>query len=302
MPYSKQWLLDSDKIDIDKTKDDEIISNNTEHDKMNINKIETIKQENSVGKISVKKSTFRGLIISLVAVSLIAAFFAGSYTVLKSEETTKIELNDSIKKLESKILRNQPSNLPDTKPIRVSIDDDPIKGSNDAPITIVEFSDFQCPFCSRFHIQTFPLILKEYVDTGKVKFVYRDFPIQSSHPNAMPAAAASECAHEQNNYWEYHNALFERQTIWNNLEISDSINTFKKFAIELGLNEDQFNSCLDSGKYIEEINKDLKDGTNYGITGTPGFLIGNEKNGFVKLTGAQPFEAFKKIIDSQLST
>jgi protein-disulfide isomerase len=269
---------------------------------MNINKIETIKQENSVGKISVKKSTFRGLIISLVAVSLIAAFFAGSYTVLKSEETTKIELNDSIKKLESKILRNQPSNLPDTKPIRVSIDDDPIKGSNDAPITIVEFSDFQCPFCSRFHIQTFPLILKEYVDTGKVKFVYRDFPIQSSHPNAMPAAAASECAHEQNNYWEYHNALFERQTIWNNLEISDSINTFKKFAIELGLNEDQFNSCLDSGKYIEEINKDLKDGTNYGITGTPGFLIGNEKNGFVKLTGAQPFEAFKKIIDSQLST
>jgi len=294
--------LDSDKIDIDKTKDDEIISNNTEHDKMNINKIETIKQENSVGKISVKKSTFRGLIISLVAVSLIAAFFAGSYTVLKSEETTKIELNDSIKKLESKILRNQPSNLPDTKPIRVSIDDDPIKGSNDAPITIVEFSDFQCPFCSRFHIQTFPLILKEYVDTGKVKFVYRDFPIQSSHPNAMPAAAASECAHEQNNYWEYHNALFERQTIWNNLEISDSINTFKKFAIELGLNEDQFNSCLDSGKYIEEINKDLKDGTNYGITGTPGFLIGNEKNGFVKLTGAQPFEAFKKIIDSQLST
>jgi protein-disulfide isomerase len=294
--------MDSDKIDSDKTKDAEINSNNTEHDKMNINKIETIKHENSVGKISIKKSTFRGLTISLVAVSLIAAFFAGSYTVLKSEETTKIELNDSIKKLESKILRNQPNSLPDTKPIRVSIDDDPIKGSNDAPITIVEFSDFQCPFCSRFHIQTFPLILKEYVDTGKVKFVYRDFPIQSSHPNAIPAAAASECAHEQNNYWEYHNALFERQTVWNNLEISDSINTFKKFAIELGLNEDQFNSCLDSGKYIEEINKDLKDGTNYGITGTPGFLIGNEKNGFVKLTGAQPFEAFKKIIDSQLST
>ena len=294
--------MDSDKIDSDKIKDGEINSNNTEHDKMNINKIEAIKHENSVGKISIKKSTFRGLIISLVAVSLIAAFFAGSYTVLKSEETTKIELNDSIKKLESKILRNQPGDLPDTKPIRVSIDDDPIKGSNDAPITIVEFSDFQCPFCSRFHIQTFPLILKEYVDTGKVKFVYRDFPIQNSHPNAFPAAAASECAHEQNNYWEYHNALFERQTIWNNLEISDSINTFKKFAIELGLNEDQFNSCLDSGKYIEEINKDLKDGTNYGITGTPGFLIGNEKNGFVKLTGAQPFEAFKKIIDSQLST
>ena len=304
MNYDKIDLdkITDDKIDSDKITDDKIDSTNTGYSKIDSNKVETIKHEDSIGKISIKKSTFRGLIISLVAVSLVAAFFAGSYTVLKSEETSKIELNDAIKKLESKISNNQPSGLQDVKPVKVSIDDDPIIGSADAPITIVEFSDFQCPFCSRFQIQTLPLILEEYVNTGKVKFVYRDFPIQSSHPNAMPAAAASECAHEQNKYWEYHNALFERQQIWNNLELSDSIDTFKKIATELGLNGDQFNSCLDSGKYIEEINKDLVDGTNYGVTGTPGFFIGNEKNGFVKLTGAQPFEAFKKIIDSQLNT
>jgi protein-disulfide isomerase len=294
--------MDFDKIDSDKIKVDEINSNNIQHEKSDPEITELTKHENEGGKIFIKKSTFRGLIISLVAVSIVAAFFAGSYAVLKSEEPSKMELTEAIKKLELKISSNQPSNAPNIKPVNVSIDDDPVRGDPDAPITIIEFSDFQCPFCSRFQTQTLPTILEEYVDTGKVKFVYRDFPIQTSHPNAMPAAVASECAHEQNKYWEYHDALFERQQTWNNLKLSDSIDTFKKMAKELGMNEDQFNSCLDSGKYIDEINNDLKDGTNYGITGTPGFFVGNEKNGFVKLIGAQPIEAFKKIIDSQLNT
>jgi len=289
-------------MDSDKIKENKINFDNIQNDEPELDTTEPIKHENSGGKISIKKSTFRGLLISLVAVSIVAAFFAGSYLVLKSEEASKIELSEAIKKLELKISSDQPSNLPNVKPIKVSIDDDPIRGSPDAPITIIEFSDFQCPFCSRFQTETLPTILEEYVDTGKVKFVYRDFPIQSSHPNAMPAAAASECAHEQNKYWEYHDALFERQQTWNNLKLADSIDTFKKIAKEFGMNEDQFNSCLDSGKYVEEINKDLRDGTNYGITGTPGFFVGNEKNGFVKLIGAQPIEAFKKIIDSQLNT
>jgi protein-disulfide isomerase len=289
-------------MDSDKIKEDKINFDNKQNDKPESEIKEPTRIENSVGKISIKKSTFRGLLISLVAVSIVAAFFAGSYLVLKSEETSKMELSEAIKKLELKISSDQPSNLPNVKPVKVSIDDDPIRGSLDAPITIIEFSDFQCPFCSRFQTETLPTILEEYVDTGKVKFVYRDFPIQSSHPNAMPAAAASECAHEQNKYWEYHDALFERQQTWNNLKLADSIDTFKNIAKEFGMNEDQFNSCLDSGKYVEEINKDLRDGTNYGITGTPGFFVGNEKNGFVKLIGAQPIGAFKKIIDSQLNT
>jgi len=288
-------------MDSDKIKEDKINFENIQDDKPEPDIIEPIKIENSGGKISIKKSTFRGLLISLVAVSIVAAFFAGSYFVLKSEEPSKMELSEAIKKLELKISNNQPD-APTVKPVNVSTDDDPVRGSSDAPITIIEFSDFQCPFCSRFHNETLPTILEKYVDTGKVKFVYRDFPIQSLHPNAMPAAAASECAHEQNKYWEYHDALFERQQTWNNLKLADSIDTFKNIAKEFNLNEDQFNSCLDSGKYIEEINKDLRDGTNYGITGTPGFFVGNEKNGFVKLIGAQPIEAFKKIIDSQLNT
>lgn len=260
------------------------------------------KNKIDIEKISIKKSTFQALVISVIAVSIVAAFFAGSYIGLKSEELTKAELNEAIAKLESKIVKIQQVEQPKIEPIMISADDDPVRGNQDAPITIVEFSDFQCPFCARFQIQTLPLILEQYVETGKVKFVYRDFPIQNSHPNAIPAAAASECAHEQDKYWEYHDALFENQAVWNKVEITSAITIFKEFATELNLNQEQFDSCLDSGKYIEEIKNDLNDGRNYGITGTPGFFIGNDDIGFVKLNGAQPFEAFKSVIDSQLNT
>ena len=265
--------------------------------------VESKQSEPNGGKISVKKSMFSALVISVILVSLIAVFFAGSYTSLKSDEITKSELNEAISKLEAKILKNQQvTEQPNVQPISVSIDDDPIKGDQNAPITIIEFSDFQCPFCARFQIQTLPLILEQYVETGKVKFVYRDFPIQNSHPNAMPAAAASECAHEQDKYWGYHDMLSENQGVWNKVEITSAITIFKEFAAELDLNQEQFDSCLDSGRYIEEISNDLNDGRDYGISGTPGFFIGNEKIGFAKLNGAQPFEAFKSIIDSQLNT
>lgn len=270
---------------------------------MDSDEIESKHKESNGIKISIKKSVFSALVISVIVSSMVAVFFAGSYMSLKSDQITKSELNEAIVKLESKILKNQQAQIrPDLQPISVSMDDDPVIGDQDAPITIVEFSDFQCPYCARFQIQTLPLILEQYVDTGKVKFVYRDFPIQNSHPNAMPAAVASECAHEQDKYWQYHDALFENQGVWNKVEFASAITIFKEFATKLDLNQDQFDSCLDSGKYVEEISNDLKDGKSYGITGTPGFFIGNDEIGFVKINGAQPFEAFKSIIDSQLNT
>jgi len=261
------------------------------------------KNETNKGKISMNKSSFNVLIISIIAISLVAAFFAGSYINLKSDQVTKSELNDAIIKLESKISENQqaPQQL-NVKPTDISTDDDPVRGEQNAPITIVEFSDFQCPFCARFQTQTLPLILEQYVDTGKVKFVFRDFPIQSSHPNAMFAAVAAECANEQDKYWQFHDELFGNQEVWNKMAFTNATKVFKEFAIRLDLNQEQYNSCLDSGKYIGEINNDLNDGRKYGITGTPGFFIGNEKIGFIKVNGAQPFEVFKSVIDSQLNT
>lgn len=250
----------------------------------------------------VKKSVFNILVVSIIGVSLIAAFFAGSFVSLKSDQVTKSELNNAIASLESKISKNQIAAQPNTPPIKISADDDPTIGDKDAPITIIEFSDFQCPFCARFQAETLPLILEQYVDTGKVKFVFRDFPIQSSHPNAMPAAVASECADEQNKFWQYHDMLFENQGTWSRTDFTSAITIFKEYATELELNQEQFNTCLDSGKYVNEINKDLTDGRNYEITGTPGFFIGNENIGFVKVNGAQPFEVFRGIIESQLNS
>ncbi|MBI5859875.1 MAG: thioredoxin domain-containing protein, partial [Nitrosarchaeum sp.] len=213
---------------------------------MDSDEIKSKRSETSSEKIPVKKSVFSVLVISVIAVSLIAAFFAGSYVSLKSDQVTKSELNEAVAKIESKILKSQQvSKQPDVQPISVSLDDDPIRGDQNAAITIVEFSDFQCPFCARFQIQTLPLILEQYVETGKVKFVYRDFPIQNSHPNAMSAAVASECAHEQGKYWEYHDTLFENQGVWNKAEVTSAIAVFKEFATKLDLNQDQFNSCLD---------------------------------------------------------
>jgi protein-disulfide isomerase len=257
--------------------------------------------QNNNEKISVKKSTFNGLIIGVIILVGITAFFAGSYTSnLNSNQISEDDLDDAIAKLELKLLQNQLPTKQPSAPVKISIDDDPIIGNPDASITIVEFSDFQCPFCARFHTQTLPSILEEYIDQGKVKLVFRDFPIQSIHPNALPASVAAECANEQGKFREMHDTLFEKQNEWNKLETDDALSLFSQYAADMQIEQKSFDSCLSSGKYIPEIKNDLDDGRDYGVSGTPGFFVGNDKVGYVELKGAQPFESFKKIIDAQL--
>ena len=251
--------------------------------------------------ITVKKSTFNGLVIGLIVIVGVAAFFAGSYTSsLNSNQITAEELDKALSKLELKLLQNQLPTKQAAAPVKISEDNDPIIGNPDAPISIIEFSDFQCPFCARFHTQTLPLILDEYIEQGKVKLIFRDFPIQSIHPNALPASVAAECANDQNKFREMHDMLFEKQNEWNKVDTAEGLSLFSQYASNIELDQEIFDSCLTSGKHIEEIKKDLDDGRNYGVTGTPGFFIGNDQIGFVELKGAQPFESFKKIIDAQL--
>ena len=154
--------------------------------------------QNATDKISVKKSSFNVLIVGLIVAVGIAAFFAGSYmSNPNSNQISEKDLENAIAKLELKMLQNQlpvkQPTLPEQVklPVKISADNDPIIGDPNAPITIIEFSDFQCPFCARFHIQTLPLILEEYIEQGKVKLVFRDFPIQSIHPNALPGVNCS---------------------------------------------------------------------------------------------------------------
>lgn len=254
-------------------------------------------------KIQKEKSEPMKLIIILMIVVGIAGYFSGSYfSNPDSELVTKTELAEALSELESKIGNAQQLPSQPSQPLKISMDDDPIRGDPNAPITIIEFSDFQCPFCARFHLQTLPSLLEEYIDTGKVNLVYRDFPIQSIHPNALPASVAAECANEQGKYWEYHDTLFEKQSDWSRLDSNAVIVKFSQYATEIGLEQEQFDSCLDTGKYLEEVQGDLSDGRAYDVTGTPGFFIGNDQIGFVKLNGAQPFDAFQRVIDAQLET
>ena len=257
--------------------------------------------QTDIQKISVKKSTFNGLVIVLIVTVGVAAFFAGSYiSNLNSNQISEKDLEDALAKLELKMLKNR---LPAEQPrqaVKISADNDPIIGNPEAPITIIEFSDFQCPFCARFHVQTLPLLLEQYIEKNKVKLVFRDFPIQSIHPNALPASVAAECANEQGKFREMHDMLFEKQNEWNKKETTEAMNLFIQYSAEIQLDQERFDSCLIGAKYVEEIRKDLEDGRNYGVSGTPGFFVGNDDIGYVELKGAQPFDSFKKVIDTQL--
>jgi protein-disulfide isomerase len=166
----------------------------------------------------------------------------------------------------------------------VSTDDDPSIGPKDAPITIIEFTDYQCPFCGRAR-DAINQILKEY--EGKVHYVLRDFPL-SFHKDAQKAHEAAECANDQDKYWDYNKILFNNQR-------SLKVEELKSYAKRIKLDLAKFDKCLDSDKYKDEVQADLRDGQNNGVTGTPSFFI-NGRN----LSGARPFEDFKKIIDDEL--
>ncbi|MEQ1883988.1 MAG: thioredoxin domain-containing protein [Bryobacteraceae bacterium] len=169
--------------------------------------------------------------------------------------------------------------------IDVSFDTSRIRGKGDA-VTIIEFGDFQCPYCQRVQV-TLANLLKKY--DGKVRLTFRDFPLRSIHPQAQISAEAARCAGEQGKFWEFHDQLYQNP---NSLNAS----TFEKLASNLQINVTQFSECLNSGKYMPQIEEDVRAGEAIGIDGTPAFII----NG-VQLSGAQPAAAFEKIIDQELN-
>ena len=169
--------------------------------------------------------------------------------------------------------------------IQVSAEGAPFKGPPNAPITIVEFSDFQCSYCKRV-LAVLGQVLEQY--PNQVKLAFRDFPIQNIHPHAQRAAEAAHCAAEQGKFWEYHDLLFEQQDVLPNADHG-------KHAKALGLEAGAFQACLDSRKYKEKVERNYADGVKAGVSGTPAFFI----NGRL-LSGAQPLEAFKAIIDEEL--
>ncbi len=166
-----------------------------------------------------------------------------------------------------------------------------IKGNPDAKVTVEEFSDFQCPYCAQFALGTFPRIDKEYIESGKVRWVFRN--MARIGEESKQAAQAAECAGEQGQYWQYHDKLFSSQQGEN--KGGFSTDKLKGFAKSLNLDTEAFNSCLGSGKYSDLINKDLVEGNQRGVNGTPTFFINGRK-----VEGALPYAEFQKALDTAL--
>lgn len=229
-----------------------------------------------------KKPTPDFWIISTV----LLAGLIGGYLVGNSESTaTPQQPNDAPTAVAPEIVAQPPT-----------VDDDAVLGEANAPVTLIEFSDYQCPFCRRFFELTLPEIKKNYIDTGKAKLVFRDFPLPF-HASAIPAAQAAECANEQNQFWAMHDKLFEKQGEQGGGTIQFGADDLKTWAQELdGLNYADWETCFDSEKYTTEIEKDRADGVAAGVSGTPTVFV----NGRM-ITGAQPYQVFAAAIEAALA-
>lgn len=223
----------------------------------------------------------------LIVLLVIASFLAGSFW-------TRIQNLEKGKNDTQNIAQVTPSAV---KPTSAPVDDQTFaklasgrntKGNPNAKVTIVEFSDFECPYCGRFFKETLPSIEKDYIKTNKVKYVFYNYPLPF-HQNAQKASEAAECAGDQGKFWEMHDALYADQT---KLAVAD----LKKTAAGLGLDMTKFNSCLDGSTKKDIVAADLALGQSVGVNGTPAFFV----NGKL-LSGALPYDSFKQVIDAELS-
>jgi len=175
----------------------------------------------------------------------------------------------------------------------------PTLGQADAPVTIVEFSDYQCPYCKRFFTQVFSQLKRDYIDTGKVRYVFRDFPLTGIHPQAPKAHESAHCAGEQDRYWEMHDVLFQNQKDFSLVALSS-------YAGDLGLDVGAFDACLEDGQHVAAIQQDSQDGAKARVRGTPSFFIGKSGTGDTIsgtiVRGAQAFAKFQQVIKAVQKT
>ncbi|MDX9892827.1 MAG: DsbA family protein [Patescibacteria group bacterium] len=237
--------------------------------------------------MSSKQSLVMGLLAGIAVISVVGFFvlLANGSTGLKlGEKTTNTNIAANANVNTNVVPTPSPSATGDISKISPVGSDDYIRGNANAKVTLIEFSDFQCPYCQR-HYATINQLAADYGD--KIRVVFRHFPLSSIHPNAQKAAEAAECAGEQGKFWEMHDQLFEAASL--------DIASLKTMAGQLGLSQSQFDSCLDSSKYASKVAKQAAEAQAAGITGTPGTFVNSE---LVK--GAYPVETFKQIIDGLL--
>lgn len=233
--------------------------------------------------ITFKRSHFYSMLTVLAfAVGVLVGYIVWGYTPAQGGKPT----SQTAAQTSGQIAESPVTKAPQFVRYDIPSQGFPSIGPDDAPITIVEFSDYQCPFCRRWHQEVYAPLLAAY--PGKIKLVYRNLPLTSIHPDAFSAAEAAMCAGEQGAYWTYHEKLFGGETLGKQV--------YTQYAQELSLNMDAFESCITENKYKEAIEKDSDFAVNLGVRSTPTFFI----NGLA-IVGAQPLDVFKQVIDKELA-
>ena len=213
----------------------------------------------------------------------------------------KSEIKSDIEEIRNTVTKMRRATAPDVAPVAslvttVRIGDAPVLGSRDAKVGIVEFTDYECPFCKRHHEQTFPALKATYIDTGKIKYVVRDFPL-GFHPQAKGAAIAAHCAGEQGKYWEMQDRIFLHQSRL-------GLALYEEQAKALALKYPEFMTCLKDAKWDKRVDEDQTEGETLGIRGTPNFFIGRIQGDQLvearQIVGAQPFSVFAQTLDPLL--
>jgi protein-disulfide isomerase len=265
-------------------------------------------------------SFFKAVIRTAISFALLSSFIATQATAQSDASDKKGKKDDEIRKelrelrqgqeelrrelneLKQLLLAMQPAQKP-APPEKISIAARPARGSETARIVMVEFSDYQCPFCALFFRQTLPQLDQDYIKTGKIKYVFNNVPLDNLHPAAFKAAEAAECAGDQSRFWEMHDKIFANPRALSATDLSG-------YAKAVGVDLPQFSQCLESGKNAPSIKEGLALAERLGVDGTPTFVIAlsdakNPRDPNIKvlgiISGAQPFSVFKSALDKALA-
>lgn len=223
---------------------------------------------------------------AIAVVAMVGLFFALN---MSTQEGFKAE---DIKEVQT---QNPDSEKTQVSMTLFSSNASPVLGEPDAPITIVEFGDYQCFYCNKFFHETKDKINENYIKTGKAKMIFKDFTIIG--PDSVVAAHAAHCADEQGKFWEYHDTLYGN---WNGENNGwASMENQLKFAKQVGLDVDMFSECMKSQRYNQKIKESTNDAQTLGLTGTPGFFVIGPNNKIVKIPGAQPYDVFVNVLESE---
>lgn len=249
---------------------------------------EQAQQAQPDGVILIRRTTFNYIFIA--AVFLVVGMVVGAYGAFKVERANRSWLSDAL----SEAMEGQADTIasgqqaaqtdPDAR-VEISVDDDPAHGPADAPVVVIEFSDFNCPYCGRFARETLPLLRENYND--RIRLVYRDYPILGD--SSLQAAIAAECADDQDAFWGFHDLLFENQGGFNQ-------EVFIQFGEALALDIEQFTTCQNDPAVRDEVIADYEEASRLRVSGTPTFFINGRR-----VVGAQPYEVFQGVINEELA-